>query len=116
MSFPATPTLFAEQVRYQLLTFARSPVGMFFTLGLPVLMLVLFNALFGGETVETPHGEFQVRKHTITVNPAQKISYAVTADAIGRWAYHCHLLYHMEAGMFREVEVAPEGEHRGDHE
>jgi CopA family copper-resistance protein len=55
--------------------------------------------------IETPGGEFQVRKHTITVNPAQRISYAVTADALGRWAYHCHLLYHMEAGMFREVQV-----------
>jgi FtsP/CotA-like multicopper oxidase with cupredoxin domain len=66
--------------------------------------------------IETPAGEFQVRKHTVSVNPTQKISYAVTADALGRWAYHCHLLYHMEAGMFREVEVAPEGEHRGDHE
>jgi FtsP/CotA-like multicopper oxidase with cupredoxin domain len=66
--------------------------------------------------VETPEGEFQVRKHTVNVNPAQQISYAVTADALGRWAYHCHLLYHMEAGMFREVEVAAEGEHQGDHE
>ncbi|MET0532727.1 MAG: copper resistance system multicopper oxidase, partial [Steroidobacter sp.] len=55
--------------------------------------------------IETPQGEFQVRKHTVMVNPAQRISYAVTADAVGRWAYHCHLLYHMEAGMFREVEV-----------
>ena len=66
--------------------------------------------------IETPAGEFQVRKHTISVNPTQKISYAVTADALGRWAYHCHLLYHMEAGMFREVEVAPEGKHGGHHE
>jgi FtsP/CotA-like multicopper oxidase with cupredoxin domain len=66
--------------------------------------------------IETPRGEFQVRKHTVTVNPAQRISYAVTADALGRWAYHCHLLYHMEAGMFREVEVAPAGAHSGDHE
>ena len=32
-------------------------------------------------------------------------SYRVTADALGRWAYHCHLLFHMEAGMFREVRV-----------
>ncbi len=55
--------------------------------------------------IEAPNGEFQVRKHTVTVQPAQKISYAVTADALGRWAYHCHLLYHMEAGMFREVHV-----------
>jgi CopA family copper-resistance protein len=66
--------------------------------------------------IETPSGEFQVRKHTIIVNPAQRISYAVTADALGRWAYHCHLLYHMEAGMFREVEVAPAKGRQGDHE
>jgi CopA family copper-resistance protein len=56
--------------------------------------------------LENPHGQFQVRKHTINVQPAQRITYAVTADAPGRWAYHCHLLYHMEAGMFREVVVA----------
>lgn len=48
---------------------------------------------------------FQVRKHTINVQPAQKISFDVTAIE-GRWAWHCHLLYHMEAGMFREVVVA----------
>jgi CopA family copper-resistance protein len=66
--------------------------------------------------IENPKGQFQVRKHTVMVNPAQRISYAVTADALGRWAYHCHLLYHMEAGMFREVEVAPAGAHRGGHE
>lgn len=66
--------------------------------------------------VENAQGEFQVRKHTVMVNPAQRISYGVTADALGRWAYHCHLLYHMEAGMFREVEVAPAEAHRGDHE
>ncbi|MGM8884532.1 MULTISPECIES: copper resistance system multicopper oxidase [unclassified Psychrobacter] len=51
-----------------------------------------------------PSGEFQVRKHTIMVQPAQKISFDVTGEA-GRWAWHCHLLYHMEAGMFREVAV-----------
>jgi FtsP/CotA-like multicopper oxidase with cupredoxin domain len=51
-------------------------------------------------------GKFLVRKHTVTVQPAQRLSYLVTADALGRWAYHCHLLYHMEAGMFREVVVA----------
>lgn len=65
--------------------------------------------------VETPKGEFQVRKHTVTVNPAQQISYAVTADALGRWAYHCHLLYHMEAGMFREVEVTHNGQQSEVH-
>jgi CopA family copper-resistance protein len=51
-------------------------------------------------------GKFQVRKHTVIVQPAQRVSYLVTADALGRWAYHCHLLYHMEAGMFREVVVS----------
>ncbi len=56
--------------------------------------------------LENPRGQFQVRKHTINVQPAQRIAYAVTADAPGRWAYHCHMLYHMEAGMFREVVVA----------
>lgn len=55
--------------------------------------------------VESPTGVVLFRKHTINVQPAQKVSYRVTADAIGRWAYHCHLLYHMEAGMFREVRV-----------
>jgi len=56
--------------------------------------------------LETPAGEFLARKHTLVVQPAQKLSYRVSADALGRWAYHCHLLYHMEAGMFREVVVA----------
>lgn len=56
--------------------------------------------------LETPDGHFQVRKHTVSVQPAQRVSFAVTADAPGRWAFHCHLLYHMVAGMFREVVVA----------
>ena len=51
-------------------------------------------------------GGFLVRKHTVSVQPGQRLAYLVTADALGRWAYHCHLLYHMEAGMFREVLVA----------
>lgn len=50
------------------------------------------------------NGDFQVRKHTIMVQPAQKISFDVTGEE-GRWAWHCHLLYHMESGMFREVVV-----------
>ncbi|MBE1160853.1 copper resistance system multicopper oxidase [Dyella acidiphila] len=56
--------------------------------------------------LETAEGRFQVRKHTVNVQPAQQISYAVSADNPGRWAYHCHMLFHMEAGMFREVVVA----------
>ena len=56
--------------------------------------------------LESPDGGFQVRKHTIAVQPAQRVSFLVTADALGRWAWHCHLLLHMDAGMFREVVVA----------
>jgi CopA family copper-resistance protein len=55
--------------------------------------------------LEDEDGNFQVRKHTIDMPPGSKRSYRVRADALGRWAYHCHLLYHMEAGMFREVRV-----------
>ncbi|MEW9570795.1 copper resistance system multicopper oxidase [Rhodanobacter sp. Si-c] len=56
--------------------------------------------------LESPAGGFQVRKHTVNVQPAQRVAYGVTADAPGRWAYHCHMLYHMEAGMMREVVVS----------
>lgn len=45
------------------------------------------------------------RKHTVIVQPGTKISYLVTADAMGGWAFHCHLLYHM-LGMFRKVVVS----------
>jgi CopA family copper-resistance protein len=55
--------------------------------------------------LEDEEGNFMVRKHTIDMPPGSKRSYRVTADALGRWAYHCHLLYHMEMGMFREVRV-----------
>ena len=44
-------------------------------------------------------------KHTINVKPAERASFIVTANEIGRWAFHCHILYHMSAGMFRVVEV-----------
>jgi CopA family copper-resistance protein len=55
--------------------------------------------------LEDDQGRFMVRKHTIDIAPGSKRSYRVTADALGRWAYHCHLLFHMETGMFREVAV-----------
>ncbi|MFV1940578.1 copper resistance system multicopper oxidase [Pseudomonas luteola] len=55
--------------------------------------------------LEDEHGRFMVRKHTIDMPPGSKRSYRVTADALGRWAYHCHMLFHMETGMFREVIV-----------
>lgn len=54
--------------------------------------------------LETGDPEYIPRKHTILVQPGSKISYLVTADARGRWAYHCHLLFHMP-GMMREVRI-----------
>ena len=56
--------------------------------------------------LENGHGAYRPYKHTINVKPGEKLSYLVTADVPGRWAYHCHLLYHMELGMFREVRVS----------
>jgi CopA family copper-resistance protein len=56
--------------------------------------------------LENGHGEYRPNKHTINVKPGEKLSYLVTADEPGPWAYHCHLLYHMEMGMFREVRVS----------
>jgi CopA family copper-resistance protein len=55
--------------------------------------------------LEDESGRYLVRKHTVNMPPGTMRSYRVTADALGRWAYHCHLLFHMEAGMFREVRV-----------
>jgi CopA family copper-resistance protein len=56
--------------------------------------------------LENGHGEFNPYKHTVTVKPAERVSYLVSADTPGRWAYHCHLVYHMEAGMFRTVVIS----------
>ncbi|WP_349617320.1 copper resistance system multicopper oxidase [Azotobacter salinestris] len=55
--------------------------------------------------LEDEQGNFLVRKHTLDMPPGSRRSYRVTADALGRWAYHCHLMFHMETGMFREVRV-----------
>ena len=56
--------------------------------------------------LENGAGQYLPRKHTVIVKPAERVSVAITADAPGRWAFHCHLLLHMEAGMFRIVEVS----------
>jgi len=56
--------------------------------------------------LDNGHGDYRPYKHTINVKPGERLSYLVTADVPGRWAFHCHLLYHMETGMFREVRVA----------
>lgn len=54
--------------------------------------------------LETGDDNRLVRKHTVLVQPGSKISYRVSVDAKGAWAFHCHMLYHM-LGMFRKVEV-----------
>jgi CopA family copper-resistance protein len=54
--------------------------------------------------LETGDNDYLPRKHTVIVQPGSRISYRVTVDAAGGWAYHCHLLYHMP-GMFRTVIV-----------
>ncbi len=56
--------------------------------------------------LENGSGKYLPRKHTVLVKPAERISVVITADAPGRWAFHCHLLLHMEVGMFRVVEVS----------
>jgi FtsP/CotA-like multicopper oxidase with cupredoxin domain len=58
----------------------------------------------------TGHGDHSPRKHTVIVQPGGKVSWDLTADAVGDWAFHCHLLYHMAAGMMRTVSVRPRGE------
>jgi len=56
--------------------------------------------------LENGNGDYLPYKHTVIVKPGERVSYLVSADTLGRWAYHCHLLYHMEAGMFRTVIVS----------
>lgn len=55
----------------------------------------------------TGHGDHAPRKHTVIVQPGSKVTWDFTADAVGDWAFHCHLLYHMHAGMMRVVSVRP---------
>ncbi|WP_076495996.1 copper resistance system multicopper oxidase [Neptunomonas antarctica] len=56
--------------------------------------------------LESAEGDLLVRRHTISVQPAQRVSFLTTPHEFGRWAWHCHLLFHMDAGMFREVVVS----------
>jgi len=56
--------------------------------------------------LENGAGAHLPRKHTVIMKPAERLSVAISADALGRWAFHCHLQLHMEAGMFRVVEVS----------
>ncbi|HJO64328.1 MAG TPA: copper resistance system multicopper oxidase [Sphingomonas sanguinis] len=56
----------------------------------------------------TGHGDHAPRKHTVNVAPGGTVTFDLTADAEGDWAFHCHLLYHMHAGMMQVVTVRPD--------
>ena len=56
----------------------------------------------------TGHGAWSPRKHTVNVQPGGTATFDVTLDAQGDWAFHCHNLYHMTAGMMRVVTVRPD--------
>ena len=66
----------------------------------PIHLHGLWSELENGNDAYRPY------KHTIIVQPGEKLSYLVTADKAGSWAFHCHLLYHMELGTFRTVVVS----------
>ncbi|MBI3344035.1 MAG: copper resistance system multicopper oxidase [Gammaproteobacteria bacterium] len=63
--------------------------------------------------LENGAGDYLPRKHTISVKPGERLSLLITADAPGNWAFHCHLLIHMDMGMFRVVSVSRSG--MGEH-
>jgi len=67
----------------------------------PIHLHGMFFDLVVGDTDHKP------RKHTVTVKPAERLSIDVTADHVGDWAFHCHLLFHMHAGMMQVVSVLP---------
>ncbi|HAQ36818.1 MAG: copper-binding protein [Maricaulis sp.] len=84
----------------------------------PIHLHGMFFEVVNGESSHKP------RKHTINVKPGEKLSVDVTPEHLGDWAFHCHLLYHMHAGMFQVVSVrageappAHSGHHmqHGDH-
>lgn len=67
------------------------------------------HGMFFDVVKQSAHDHHKARKHTIIVKPGEKLSLDITADAVGDWAFHCHLLYHMMAGMMQVVSVKPTG-------
>ncbi|MGE3404303.1 MAG: copper resistance system multicopper oxidase [Vicinamibacterales bacterium] len=88
---PVVPLTYGERVRFVLVndTMMTHPVHL--------------HGLWSD--LDDEQGRFLVRKHTIDMPPGSRRTFRVTADALGRWAFHCHLLFHMDAGMFREIRV-----------
>ncbi len=83
--------------------------GMFFDLVIPEL-----------DAPGTADADHKPRKHTIIVKPGEKLSVDISAEHVGDWAFHCHLLYHMHAGMFQVVSLLSQNKkkmHNGmDHQ
>lgn len=75
----------------------------------PIHLHGMWSELINGSDAYHP------RKHVINVKPAERISFDVTADALGEWPFHCHLLYHMDAGMFRRIIVSQDGSMEHHH-
>ena len=57
-------------------------------------------------------GEARPRKHVVIVPPGRTVSVTVQMAEVGRWPFHCHFLFHMMTGMFREFVVHPQGRAR----
>ncbi len=55
--------------------------------------------------LQNGNGEYNPRKHTVNIKPGEKLCVEIDNDAVGNWAFHCHILYHMHTGMFRVVKV-----------
>ncbi|MEM7433074.1 MAG: copper resistance system multicopper oxidase [Pseudomonadota bacterium] len=68
----------------------------------PIHMHGMFMELVNGNGIKNP------RKHTVIVKPAEKLEVDITADEPGHWAFHCHLLFHMKAGMMQTIKVVDE--------
>lgn len=66
----------------------------------PIHLHGMFFELDNGNGLRNP------RKHTVVVKPSERLAVNLTADAPGRWAFHCHMIYHMKGGMMREIRVS----------
>ena len=66
----------------------------------PIHLHGMWMDLYAGHTYDR-----NPRKHTVVLQPSELLSVDISVDAPGQWAFHCHILYHMEAGMFRTVAV-----------
>ena len=67
----------------------------------PIHLHGMFFDLVNGKGARAP------KKHTVNVKPGEILSFDVDAEHVGDWAFHCHMLYHMHAGMMQIVTIRP---------